>query len=146
MSPIKHKPTPETIKQVETLSGLGMPQPDIAREIGISHETLRKYYREAIDSGVAKANANVAKSLYQKAVGNGPQSAVSAMFWLKTRARWRETIGIDQTITTTAAADLTGEELERRTADLLDRIENLVRGDERAPPGADKSPDLHKLN
>ena len=40
-----HKPTDDMRKQVEQASGLGLPHDQIAALIGISDETLRKYYR-----------------------------------------------------------------------------------------------------
>ena len=93
----KHEPTDDTLKLARTLSGYGVPQEEIARQIGIHQETLRNHYRDELDAGVAQANAKVAQSLYQKAIGDGPQSASSAMFWLKTRAQWRDTQTIEHT-------------------------------------------------
>ena len=86
--PPPHKPTDEQRKQVETLSGFGIPQVDIAREIGIHDETLRKHYRHELDSGVTKANSRVAQGLYKRAIEG---SDTAAIFWLKTRAGWKET-------------------------------------------------------
>ena len=45
----------------------------------------------AIASGGIKANARVAESLYRKATGEGREAVTAAIFWLKTRARWKET-------------------------------------------------------
>lgn len=87
-----HEPTEATRKLCLTLSGYGVPQEEIGRQIGIHQETLRIHYRDELDSGVAQANARVAESLYKKAISDGPQAASSAMFWLKTRAGWKETM------------------------------------------------------
>ena len=38
-----------------------------------------------------KANAKVAENLYRKATGEGREAVIAAIFWLKTRAGWRET-------------------------------------------------------
>ncbi len=38
-----------------------------------------------------KANAKVAENLYRKATGEGRESVTAAIFWLKTRAGWKET-------------------------------------------------------
>ena len=86
-----HEPTDENRKQVETLAGFGVPQIDIARTIGINQDTLRKYYRDELDNGETKANAAVAQSLYKKALGDNASSVTAAIFWLKTRAGWKET-------------------------------------------------------
>lgn len=86
-----YKPTEEARKQVETLAGFGVPQADIARTVGINQDTLRKYYRAELDNGETKANAAVAQSLYKKALGDKASSVTAAIFWLKTRAGWKET-------------------------------------------------------
>ena len=90
-----HNPTDPHKKLALTLSGYGVPQEEIARQIGINAETLRLHYREQLDSGTAQANAQIAASLFRKATSDGPQSAAAAMFWLKTRAGWKETTNIE---------------------------------------------------
>jgi hypothetical protein len=57
----------------------------------IDLKTLRKAFRYELDQGMEISNAIVAQSLFKKATGSGPQSVTAAIFWLKTRARWRET-------------------------------------------------------
>ena len=49
---------------------------------------LRKHYREELDLGETKANAQVAGFLFN-AAKNG--NVTAQIFWLKTRAKWRET-------------------------------------------------------
>ena len=72
---------------MQYLAGLGVPQDDIAKIIGCAPKTLRKRFREELDRGVAEANAMVAGYLFNSA----KQGNVSAqIFWLKTRAHWRE--------------------------------------------------------
>jgi hypothetical protein len=83
-----HKPDPSQRRQVEALAAYGIPAPNISRIVGIDPKTLRKYYREELDLGEAKANAQVAGFLFNSAK-NGNVSA--QIFWLKTRAQWRET-------------------------------------------------------
>ena len=68
-----------------------MPEIDIARVVGIDPKTLRKHYRDELDTGQIKANAKVTESLYRKATGEGREAVVAAIFWLKTRAGWKET-------------------------------------------------------
>ena len=41
-------------------------------------KTLRKHYRDELDTGQVKASAKVAESLSRKAVGDGPQSVFCA--------------------------------------------------------------------
>jgi len=73
------------------MAGYGVPEADIAGVIGIDPKTLRKHYRSELDHGHVKANAKVAENLFRKATGDGREAVIAAIFWLKTRARWRET-------------------------------------------------------
>jgi len=73
---------------------------DIARTIGISDETLRKYYREELDSAKVRADAAVGQSLLMQAVGGTEQNWREAVpsatiFYAKTRMGWKETVGLD---------------------------------------------------
>ena len=89
------EPTDEQRKQVEAMAGFGIPQVDIAKVIGISKPTLEKYFREELDVGSVKATAKVAQSLFKKATSDGSQSVTAAIFWLKTRAGWKETQAVE---------------------------------------------------
>ena len=85
------QPDAATRRQVEAMAGFGVPESDIAGVVGIDPKTLRKHYRGELDLGHVKANLRVAENLYRKATGDGRESVIAAIFWLKTRARWRET-------------------------------------------------------
>ena len=54
-------------------------------------KTLRKHYRQELRYGHVKANAKVAENLFRKATGEGRESVIAAIFWMKTRAQWKET-------------------------------------------------------
>jgi len=84
----KHEPTDKTRAEVAALVSFGHTQDEISKHIGISDETLRLYYRHELDTALTRANARVANRLYSKAVDEGDIKAL--IFWLKTRARWRE--------------------------------------------------------
>ena len=86
-----HIPEPTGRRQVEAMAAYGVPEADIAKVIGIDPKTLRKHYRAELDVGSVKANSRIAESLYRKALGDGAQSVTAAIFWLKTRAGWKET-------------------------------------------------------
>jgi hypothetical protein len=86
-----HRPEPATRRQVEALAGYGVPEAEIAAVVGIDAKTLRKHYRPELDHGHTKANARVAENLYRKATGEGREAVTAAIFWLKTRAGWKET-------------------------------------------------------
>lgn len=81
----------EIAKAVQLHTLVGTPQPTLAKILGMSTETLTKYYREELDTAKAQANASIAGRLYKKAM-DGDTTAM--IFWLKTQARWRETIDI----------------------------------------------------
>ena len=87
-----HKPDPGQRRQTEAMAACGVPEVDIAKVIGIDPKTLRKHYRQELDTGGIKASTRIAESLYRKALGDGPQSVTAAIFWLKTRAHWKETV------------------------------------------------------
>jgi len=83
-----HQPTDQARLQAKTLAAVGVRHEDIAAKLGISADTLTKYYRQELDDGRVDANAQVAKSLYEQAkAGN----TTAMIFWLKTRAGWKET-------------------------------------------------------
>ena len=88
----KHNPTDENKKIARTLAAVGVPFEDIALKLDISADTLVKYYKPELDAGRIDANASIAQTLFQQAK-NGNTAA--AIFWLKTRARWKETHQIE---------------------------------------------------
>jgi hypothetical protein len=83
-----HKPDPLQRRQVEAMAAYGIPEFDIARVVGVDPKTLRKHYRDELDLGETKANAQVAGYLFNAAKGG---NVTAQIFWLKTRANWRET-------------------------------------------------------
>jgi hypothetical protein len=87
-----HKPDDASRRQVEALAGYGVREDEIAEFIGIDAKTLRKHYRQELRQGHTKANAKVAENLYRRATGEGREAVTAAIFWLKTRAGWRETL------------------------------------------------------
>lgn len=84
----RHIATDENKKIVRALSAVGITHEDIASKLGISADTLVLYYKEDLDFGRIDANASIGQTLFQQAK-NGNTAA--AIFWLKTRARWKET-------------------------------------------------------
>lgn len=83
-----HKPTKQNASLIRNLAGIGVPVKMIAAQIGIDDKTLRKYYDEDIDIGQAKATTEVARRLYDIAMGDTKESLTACIFWLKCRARW----------------------------------------------------------
>ena len=87
-----HIPSESQRRQVEALAGFGIQETEIAGLIGCDPKTLRKHYRDELDHGHTKANAKVAENLFRMALGQGREAVTAAIFWLKTRARWKETM------------------------------------------------------
>ena len=73
------------------MAAYGIPETDIATVVEIDPKTLRRHYRKELDTGHIKANTKVAENLYRRATGEGREAVTAAIFWLKTRARWKET-------------------------------------------------------
>ena len=90
----KHEPTPETRTKVNTLASVGTPQDQIAIVVGITKNTLLKYYRKELDTAMTMANAKVAQSLFQQATAG---NTAAAIFWLKCRAGWVDTQKVEMT-------------------------------------------------
>jgi len=86
---LEHQPTDETRRLVESSSGLGLPHEQIGMLVGIDDKTLRKYYRQELDMGKAKANGQIAKTLYSKAISG---DTTSLIWWTKAQMRWSETV------------------------------------------------------
>jgi hypothetical protein len=87
-------PTDEDRKQVSQMTAVGIPQESIARIIGdqskggIDLKTLRKYFRQELDTAKVKAHAQIGGMLFNKAMGG---DTTAAIFWAKTQMGWKET-------------------------------------------------------
>lgn len=99
------QPDPVHRQKVEATAGYGIPGADIARVLELDPDLLRGLYAKELGGGQVKANARVAKSLYRKAFGEGREAVTAAIFWLKTRAGWKET----------SAHEITGKDKQRLT-------------------------------
>lgn len=106
------QPTDKDRALVEQLAGLGTPQESIALLIQdqngkyISARTLRKHFSRELSIGEVRANAKIGQTLFKKAISG---DTACMIFWLKTRARWKET---------PQGVELTGKDgapLEQRT-------------------------------
>jgi hypothetical protein len=76
-----------TRNKVFMLSTVGTRHEDIATVLGISADTLTKYYHDELAKGRIEANASVAETLFKQAKeGN----TTAMIFWLKSRAKWKE--------------------------------------------------------
>ena len=110
----RHQPDPSQRRQVEAMAAYGIPAVDIAQVVGVDPKTLRKCYRQELDLGETKANAQVAGFLFN-AAKNG--NVTAQIFWLKTRARWKEAPAELKHSGSVGTYDMT-----KRTDDELERI------------------------
>lgn len=91
--PKAHQPTAEQRGMVKGYVACGTPQEDVAKILGIDPKTLREHYRDELDLSMAKANAMVAQNLFKIATApaGGRETVTAAIFWLKTKAGFKET-------------------------------------------------------
>jgi hypothetical protein len=101
-------------EKVRYFAGLGVRQDDIAKIIGCAPKTLRKRFRDELDRGVAEANATICGYLFAAAkAGN----VTAQIFWLKTRAHWREGTAADAQAADAQAADAQAADAQAPRAD-----------------------------
>jgi hypothetical protein len=103
-------PTDSERKQVEALSGYGLPIDQIGALVrdGIHIDTLRAHFVTELVSGKAKANGQVGKTLFQKAMGG---DTTAMIWWTKSQMRWSETVR--QELTGKDGAPLEFSKIER---------------------------------
>ena len=91
----KYEPSESDRATVEAMAAAGIAQDTIARCIGargIDEKTLRRHFRQELDTAVAKSNALVATQVLNAAQRG---EAWACCFWLKCRAGWRERSAIE---------------------------------------------------
>jgi hypothetical protein len=87
-----HQPDPASRRLVEHHAAIGTLHQTIAKLLQISLNTMKKFYAEELELGLARANAVVSGTLFTEAKkGN----ITAAIFWMKTRGGWRETNKIE---------------------------------------------------
>jgi DNA-binding XRE family transcriptional regulator len=103
----KFEPSDEQRKLAEAMAAYGIPQEDIAKVVGIAPKTLREHFRHELDTGSTLATAKVAERLFKRATTDDSSAGITAaIFWLKTRARWKETDQHDHRFTDAEGNDL----------------------------------------
>jgi hypothetical protein len=91
-----YQPSDKDRSMVKTMVGYGVPYPEIANVLKIDLKTMRKYFRDEMDTGATTANAAMVQNLWKKAMGDGPASVTATIFWLKVRAGWSEKFPTDK--------------------------------------------------
>jgi len=85
----KFKPTADERKQVQAMSGYGVPFEQIRLLIrgGIDYDTMIKYFNDDLYKGKAKANSKVGQTIYSQATtGN----TAAAIWWSKSQMGWKD--------------------------------------------------------
>jgi hypothetical protein len=88
--------------------------------VDVEHDRLGRHgvaYRKELDGAAIEANAKVAESLFRRATGEGREAVTAAIFWLKTRAGWKET-SVHELRNHRPLSELTDAELEARIISL----------------------------
>jgi hypothetical protein len=85
------------------------------------------YYIKGIAGVMARANISVGRNLYRIVTGDSPQAAPAGMFWMKTRAGWKETVRQENTGPNGGPIEFKGmsarEIIEGRLARIRERME-----------------------
>lgn len=81
-------PSNEDKKMIELMCIAGVTHQQICEIMSVSLKTLKKQCSDILKHSKDKANSKVAGALFNNAMkGN----VTAQIFWLKTRARWKET-------------------------------------------------------
>lgn len=83
------EPTEIDRRQVEAMAGYGVPfeQISVLVQDGISIDTLRTHFSNELVKGKAKANAQIGKGIYQKALSG---DTTAQIWWSKCQMGWKE--------------------------------------------------------
>ena len=87
--PNKHQPDEQSRQLVSDLAVAGIPQERIGRILGMTAKTLRKHYRDELDTALDTVIGKVASTLVGKALRG---DTTSMIFFLKVRGgeHWKE--------------------------------------------------------
>jgi len=83
----EHVPSEDDKKKVSSFAAVGITQEDIARVLKIDPQTLRKHYREELDTAATLANASIGGKLFRKAQEG---DTACLIWWTKSRMGWSE--------------------------------------------------------
>jgi hypothetical protein len=104
------EPTEEQRKIVTMAAAVGTPHHDIGKLVGLSANTLRKYFRHELDVGAARASFQVGVNLYKMATGDPSQmtTVTAAIWWSKAKMGWQDPSRIRGTSTVGAPVENCG--------------------------------------
>lgn len=102
-TPRRYKFKEEDYSKIEKMAGLGLPGDKIAAIFDMSKDTFDRHRKDnpqldaAILKGRSVSELNVTRTAYEMAV-SGKQPTMT-IFWLKCRARWKDTMVIEHDTT-----------------------------------------------
>lgn len=89
------KPGMAQAREVAVMSALGLESGEIALILNVEEKLLKTYYSRELNVSQKISNAMVARKALEMAMsGRFPEMT---KFWLKARAKWKETSGIELT-------------------------------------------------
>ena len=134
-NPNEHHPTERTRQLVETMTGYGASQPQIAATLDINPSTLARKYREELTLGHMRANMAVAQNLFRIATTPKATAPVvnAAQWWTKARMGWSEIRRTQSDVRT-----ISGNMRDLTDAQLIEIIESA--GTLESEPGALPAP------
>jgi len=91
----RYQPNDKDRRIVEQMAIGGARQSDVAAVLDVDAKTLRKYYRKELDTSAARANAQVAGTLFK--IATSGESAAASIFWMKSRCGWKESNRLEHT-------------------------------------------------
>ena len=128
------KPSDEQRKLVKQLAGVGIPHEQMrllvkgADGSPISVDTLTRHFPDELEEGRVSTIAQVAGKLVATALGApSPQATTSQIFFLKTQAGWRETVGVEHALPDNEDVD---------ALDVATKIAGLIEKGRRAAKGS----------
>ena len=111
-----HQPDPVSRRQVEAMAAYGVPEADIARVLCIDPKTLRKHYRDELDTGSIKANSRIAESLFGRPWATVPNPSPPASSGSRREPTGRRPPFRSTSATSVRSRRSSGSSLPRRSA------------------------------
>jgi len=81
-------PRPRVAEEIGQMAAIGIPHNHMARILGISTETMHKYYKDDLDLGADKAGVVVGGKIFEAAKKGEPWACT---LWAVRRMGWKET-------------------------------------------------------
>jgi hypothetical protein len=91
-----HKPNDLSRQAIRNMSACGITQDEIAKYFGINAMTLRKHYREELDTALIEKKTKLMGQAFKRAMADDKPSDAVLIFLLKTLCGMRETGPVEE--------------------------------------------------